>query len=255
MDSENPYRAPDSGLVDGPAPKGRSYVFRSPQALSRVTAGLLIAGIVLTVLTIVVMAMLQQALQHAVNHDLAQAELAAALKSRGATQTLLAGLEGLVLIATYVVAGMWIYRVGCNARALGAKGIDDSPGWAVGWYFIPFMNLVRPFRAMNQIWLASAEPARWSSMSTPIFLRFWWAFWLIANVLGGFVTRMPAEQNDAAGLVQLQSMLIVSETADMVAKIFFLVVVLRLTRSQIDQHDRGPASPRRLEPNFPPLSS
>jgi len=256
MDQENPYRASDVALADATKPNGHGCVFRSPQVLSRVTAGLLIAGIILTVLTVVAMVMLRQALQHAINHDLAQAELAATLQSRGTWQVRVASLAVLVLIATYVAAGMWIYRIGCNVRSLGAKGIDDSPGWAVGWYFVPFMNLVRPFRAMNQIWLASADPVRWASMSTPPLLRFWWAFWLIANVYGSVVARLPVNQNDPAGLVQVQSVTIGSEVVDLVAKIIFLVVVLRLTRSQLDQHGRmRSASQLRLEPNFPPLPS
>ena len=254
MDQENPYRASDVALADMPKPNGHGRVFRSPQALGHVTVGLLIADSVLTVALIAAMAMLRQALHHVVNHDLGQAELVAALHSSGKWQAQLGSLQVLVLIATYVAAGMWIYRAGCNVRALGAKGIDDSPGWAVGWYFIPFMNFVRPFRAMNQIWLASANPARWASMSTPTLLRFWWAFWLIANIYGSVVARLPVSHSDAAALSRLQSVLICGEAANLVATIIFLVVVLRLTQSQLDQHDRmQPASRFRLEPDFPPM--
>ena len=41
------------------------------------------------------------------------------------------------LITLYCI---WIHGSAVNARRLGAGGLDVSPGWAVGWYFIPFAN-------------------------------------------------------------------------------------------------------------------
>jgi len=61
----------------------------------------------------------------------------------------------LLLIATYVVFGMWIYRAAANIVAAMVPGFDYTPGWAVGWYFVPLANLFKPFGAMRQIWNAS----------------------------------------------------------------------------------------------------
>src|SRR5688572_3109568 len=46
------------------------------------------------------------------------------------------GALGLVLMAaTLPVFGVWILRAHRNLPGLGAKGLDVSPGWALGWFF------------------------------------------------------------------------------------------------------------------------
>jgi hypothetical protein len=64
----------------------------------------------------------------------------------------------LVLVVIFCI---WIYRANYNARQLGATDMKFSPGWAVGWYFIPIANLWKPYQAMCEIWQASAAPANW----------------------------------------------------------------------------------------------
>jgi hypothetical protein len=45
-----------------------------------------------------------------------------------------------------------------NLPALGAESPRFSSGWAVGAWFVPFLNLVRPKQIMDDIWRAS-DPA------------------------------------------------------------------------------------------------
>ena len=66
----------------------------------------------------------------------------------GAAIVLLARL--LFLLLTYVVACFWIYNAACNARAFGARGLQISPGWAVGLYFDPGHVLFKPFQAWRR---------------------------------------------------------------------------------------------------------
>src|SRR5690242_12224870 len=57
----------------------------------------------------------------------------------------------LTLVATIILVGRWIYRASGNAHTL-ANDLTITPGWAVGWFFIPFANLVRPFESMKETW-------------------------------------------------------------------------------------------------------
>src|SRR5687767_1529604 len=61
----------------------------------------------------------------------------------------------LVFVASVVVVAMWIHRAHANLRDAGTDGLEFTPGWAVGWYFIPFANLIKPFQAMRELWNAS----------------------------------------------------------------------------------------------------
>ena len=63
-----------------------------------------------------------------------------------------------VLVATPIAYCMWLYRARRNIIALGIPGLEYSPGMAVGSFFIPFVNLLVPFRAMKEAWKATEPP-------------------------------------------------------------------------------------------------
>lgn len=56
---------------------------------------------------------------------------------------------------TVVIFGRWIVRANKNVRAFGADGLRITPGWAVGYFFVPIINLWRPYQAMKDLWRAS----------------------------------------------------------------------------------------------------
>ena len=50
---------------------------------------------------------------------------------------------------------MWLVRANKNARALGARDMEFTPGWMVGWFFVPLANLFKPYEAVEELYLAS----------------------------------------------------------------------------------------------------
>src|SRR5579885_27683 len=90
-------------------------------------------------------------------------------------QRLLAGLEVGVSLPALIVFLAWVYRASRNARALGAEGMKYTPGWSVGWFFVPFANLVLPYLVMREIWQASrAEPGlEWRQSPISPVLGVW----------------------------------------------------------------------------------
>ena len=65
--------------------------------------------------------------------------------------SLLASTGFLVWLGTATAVLMWVHRAYRNLPALGARDMAYSPGWAVGWWFIPFLNLVRPYQVVREI--------------------------------------------------------------------------------------------------------
>ena len=101
-------------------------------------------------------------------------------------------LEGLtaivslgVLVSAPIVYLMWLHRV---VRQLNALGVDvgATPGWAVGYWFIPFVNLVKPFRVLRSIVVELGDEALVASLH----MSAWWAMLLLARVLGRIEGRM-----------------------------------------------------------------
>jgi Domain of unknown function (DUF4328) len=105
------------------------------------------------------------------------------------------GLLSILYLLAYFLTSVlflrWTYLVKKNAMALGASYLefDFSPGWSVGYYFVPLANLVAPYRALKETFQAShpafrpdAQRLEWSD--PPKLLPFWWALWLANGFLG-----------------------------------------------------------------------
>ncbi|HKP70301.1 MAG TPA: DUF4328 domain-containing protein, partial [Pyrinomonadaceae bacterium] len=106
-------------------------------------------------------------------------------------------LQGLIYLGSVplhlvVIVGflIWLYRAHANLDALGARNLEFTPGWAVGWWFIPFANLVKPYQAVREVWYESdpdADPndkvfLTASLRTAPTYMGVWWAMWLISNI-------------------------------------------------------------------------
>ena len=103
-----------------------------------------------------------------------------------------------IYIFTVVVFLMWLYRAHSNLNALQARNLQFTPGWAVGWWFIPFANLVKPFQVVREVWWesdpdsAESEPVFLSESlrSAPTYMGFWWAMWLLSNFAANVTSRV-----------------------------------------------------------------
>ena len=100
-------------------------------------------------------------------------------------------ISGLALLFTAIVTCMFMHRSSKNARALGATGMEFTPGWTVGVWFIPIINLFRPYSAMKEIQMASTNPSdgAWKSAEPLGLLAPWWACWLIGGIIERGVSR------------------------------------------------------------------
>ncbi|MGD9589074.1 MAG: DUF4328 domain-containing protein [Pyrinomonadaceae bacterium] len=88
---------------------------------------------------------------------------------------------------------IWMYKAYRNLTPLRAYHQEFSPGWAVGWWFVPFLNLVRPYQVVREIY-SESDPEfeesygflSGSSHSAPSFVLLWW----LAFVFGGIALRV-----------------------------------------------------------------
>lgn len=118
----------------------------------------------------------------------------------------LSGLFGIVYVLAFVVfvasviaISMWIHRAHANLFAAGIEGLKYTPGWSVGWFFIPFANLVMPLLAMRELWTESRGMNWAPSDGTPAVLGAWWGTWLGGNILSGVGSRIAESGGIAAG--------------------------------------------------------
>lgn len=120
-------------------------------------------------------------------------------------------------LVVFVISGFlilkWIYRANYNARQLGAKEMAFTPGWSVGWYFVPIFMLWKPYQAMKEIWKASHKPTEWmivSASPSPI-LGWWWFFWIVTGVIDNVSFRYSMK---AEGLKELMTLNVINQASE-----------------------------------------
>jgi len=106
----------------------------------------------------------------------------------------------LAFFATAVPFLMWIHRANRNARALGAQGMRFTPGWSVGWFFVPLLSLWKPYQAVKEIWQASHNPYSWDRQDMAPAVGRWWGLWLVSNLLGQLTIRLSLHAEASSAL-------------------------------------------------------
>jgi hypothetical protein len=152
---------------------------------------------------------------------------------------------GSLLFAAYVVAAVlfirWFHAAYANLKALGQPNPRYGPGWAIGGWFVPILNVWRPKQIANDIWRGSdpAAPAlhdsAWTSIPVPGLLTAWWITWIVSAYVAnlGFRTWW---QSDTASDIRTADLVDVAGLAlDIVAAVLAVVVVRRLTARQAER--------------------
>lgn len=137
-----------------------------------------------------------------------------------------------VTFLTVVFFIKWIVRAQKNVRSFGATDLEISPGWAAGWFFVPFANLVKPFQAMRDMWKASRDPEDWRGVPTGWILSLWWGTWLLAGALGQAVFRLGRNAETRDQLLTLAQAEVASGLADALSALVALVLVTGVSRAQ-----------------------
>ena len=215
-------------------------VFRDPRRLTQWLLWLLIAGAV----TNAVFAVSELA-QHQLLIRMRDGGFASELEMMSAAEgsDLRHGLIGLAVvlinISTIVLFAIWIYRVNSNLHALGTPGLRFTPGWAVGWYFVPFANLWKPYQAMKEIWRASKNPSAWESETTSPVLGWWLFWWIVSSLVANISLRMTLGAESLDEMISVGPVNIASSVLDLVSAVFAFLVVKKIGSLQAMAADRS----------------
>lgn len=227
-------------IAEPPASKPVGRPFRDPRRLTQWLRWSLIALIVAYVVT-GVSEFAQLQLLHAIRDGsfTSEAEMMSAANANDLRQTVLGIAAFIVIIGTIVMFGMWIHRMDSNIHALGARDLRFTPGWAVGWYFVPIANLWKPYQAMSEIWRASRNPAGWQAESGGGLLRWWWFWWLASTFVDNIAMRMAWRAEALEELIGVAPVNIASSTLDAISAAVGLLLVRRVGEFQVVAADRS----------------
>jgi Domain of unknown function (DUF4328) len=149
----------------------------------------------------------------------------AELDGNDSRQTAVEVLQFGALIACAVVFIRWLRAAYRNADVVAPGLRRYGHGWAIGAWFVPFLNLWRPKQIVNDVWRAGGS--RGTSESLPWWLDVWWAGWIVSNIVTQVGVRLERE-----GIEQLRAadrLDIADASFEGVMAAVAIVVVLRIS--------------------------
>lgn len=143
-----------------------------------------------------------------------------------------------IYISTAVGFLMWVHRTHSNLQYLRPSHLEFTSGWAVGWWFIPFANLVKPFQAVREIWWESdpdvpGEASFLSSSlhSAPTYMGIWWGSWILSNVLSN-ITSNVYDPDRTDNVTLTGALFLITGLVTVIAAAFAIKVVRDTTNRQ-----------------------
>ncbi len=144
-------------------------------------------------------------------------------------------ITGLVYLLAFAVAGFlilrWIYRVNKNAHAL-TDWVQMSPGWNVGFFFIPIATLWKPFEGVRQSWQASFSPDDPDAEPVPDLLRWWWGLWLATSIVGNISAQLSLRAETVSDQLPVDVLNMLSLVIDIPLAFFLAAMIRRLSAAQ-----------------------
>lgn len=145
----------------------------------------------------------------------------------------LTGWYVVLLIGSAIAWCVWQHRAHTNLRAFARSGLRFTPGWAVGWWFVPIASLWKPFEAVRELWKASdpgSDPLSWRSVRTWPALGWWWLCWLGSGVISVVGSAQRGTELDAT--IRGDMIVMVALALQVVAAVLAIVIVRQVVARQ-----------------------
>lgn len=189
MSDMNPYEPP-AAPVDGPVSRDVSVPYTPTAGLARAVVIALCFALLADVSGVGAALLRFGLLAKIATGQHTQAEI----QSNDAFYSACALFQVLTMVAAGIVFCVWFHRSYRNLRAFGNL-TTYTPGWAPGSFFVPIVNLVRPFQIAKEIWTKSAPI---ESGSGPVGL--WWALFISSSILSNIGARLAISASDSESL-------------------------------------------------------
>ena len=156
------------------------------------------------------------------------------LKGGFDTGTTLLAIIGLVWFILYIVAIVlflqWFRRAYKNLERMGIL-IEHADGWASGGWFVPILNLFRPYEIMIEIWFKTQRniPNN-NDIKSTLIINYWWGLFIGGNILGRLFSYISGEDNF--------QMLAIFSLIVMVITLTALFLIIRIIQQVSEFEDR-----------------
>ena len=148
---------------------------------------------------------------------------------------------GWVQTGIYVIAAIffiiWFSRAYKNLGRLGVEGLRWRDGWAIGAWFVPLLNFVRPKAIADDIWRGSdpeLQPRTYlpEDTSVPWYFHVWWALFIVNVIFSRIAIRQYQNADTLSSLSSATLLLVASDALDVIDAVFAAAVVYQTVNRQ-----------------------
>ncbi|GAA4848118.1 DUF4328 domain-containing protein [Algivirga pacifica] len=148
------------------------------------------------------------------------------------------GFVALVLLTCYVCSIVfflqWFRRSYANLH-VKVSHLNHGEGWAVGAWFIPFLNAFRPMQIMKEIYQETwvfiyKKQDRDYPKPSFLYINLWWMFWIISNITGQISWRVFG---DADGITYDNKHSALFDSFDSLMSVIAGLLLIKVIRSYL----------------------
>jgi len=130
---------------------------------------------------------------------------------------------------------LWVHRTYGNLALVGSKRSRFTRGWAVGYWFIPLVNLVRVYQVMKDLWLRSDslnDRDAYDRLPAPAYVTGWWGMSVTRAALGVAITLVTRDGRTQVDLINATDLGMLVNAVGVIAGVLAIKVVREIDRRQ-----------------------
>jgi Domain of unknown function (DUF4328) len=136
-------------------------------------------------------------------------------------------LQLVLAITTAITFFRWVYLTNKNLRALSGEEMEFTPGWSVGWYFIPIFNLFKPYLGMKEIWKVSHK----NPHENYSLVNWWWTLMITSKVIARLLLKYAPYGDEATEYTISSTTFVVTDILEVALNIVLLSLITKIAIS------------------------
>jgi len=151
---------------------------------------------------------------------------------------------GIIQIIVFIISAItfiqWFRRAYFNLH-LRVNHLSQTEGWAAGCWFVPIVNLFRPYQIMKELFQATHfflkrnEVHTREHFSMPS-LSLWWTFWIIDRFVGQFVFKYAMKADTIEELTTSTIAQLISNGIGIVLAIITINIITEYSKLELVMH-------------------
>jgi len=151
---------------------------------------------------------------------------------------------GIIQIIVFVLSAItfiqWFRRAYFNLH-LRVNRLSHSEGWAAGCWFMPIVNLFRPYQIMKELFQATHLFLKRNELHTTEHLStaslgLWWTFWIIDRFFGQLVFKYTMKAKTIDELTRSTIGQLISNAIGIVLAIITINIITEYSKLELVMH-------------------